>query len=73
MLAPNATVSVKVAATGISMRSKCMFRMIEPRRAIALRPFVTVIMTSWKGTMAHARLSPTAPPGRSTRTLTSTR
>jgi hypothetical protein len=64
---------VTVDASGISRRSNRMLVMIERRALIALSAFITVIITSWNGTIAHAMLSPAASPGRLNTNATSSR
>src|SRR6266516_1778019 len=58
------TVSLKADEIGINVLGNAMLRMIERRVVTADMAFITVVMISWKGTTAHARLSPGANPGR---------
>ena len=60
-VATNAIDSVATADAGIRNRGKRMLMMIEPRRLTAEIALIVVASRSWKGTIAQARLSPTAP------------
>ena len=50
-----------------------MLRMTDSRIVIAFVELTTVVITSWNGTIAQARLSPGSMPGRSTTNVTSIR
>ena len=64
-------VSVSAPDSGSSVRLKPMFRTIERRAATALIALTMVVVKSWNGTTAQARLSPGASPGRSSTSVTS--
>ena len=72
-LAPNATVSVSAVETGTRFRGKDMFTRIDRRIARASSELITVIIRTWNGTTAQARLRPGAPPGRFSTKTTSSR
>lgn len=71
--AANPADSVRAEASGISERRKAMFAMIVRRSSTARSALTTVIITSWKGTTAQARVRPAAAPCRLSTTVTSRR
>ena len=68
-----AIASVTTPESGIMARSKPVLRTIEWRSWTDPSPLTTLAITSWKGTVAHAMLSPGAVPGRSITKVTRTR